>query len=226
MLDFLKDNWGNLGLIIVGTFALVIYILQEHKKRIEAASLIVTQIDEIQDAIREMSTFIIDMSINETAFYEMLPIIDENYWNKYRHYFIRKIDANSYSSINNLFRYATEIQEQQILLKNLQKDYFFKTQNSMIQLETQSIANILFFSTNNAIVNENQFVIINNDNIYNKHEITKEYIKNFINRNAITYYIPEQIRISLQKVLNKCALLQVTGCSGYNKLRKISKKSF
>lgn len=226
MLDFFKDNWGNLGLIIVGTFALVIYILQERKKRIEAASLIVTQIDEIQESIREMSTFIIDKKLNETAFYEMLPIISENYWNKYRHYFIRMIDTNSYSNIDNLFKYATAIQEQQTLLKNLQKDYFFKTQKAIIQLETQSIANSLFFPINNAIVNENQFVIINNDNIYYKHGITKEYIINFINRNAITYYIPEQIRISLQKVLSKCALLQVTGCSGYNKLRKISKKSF
>ncbi|MDE6003790.1 MAG: hypothetical protein K2G88_00180, partial [Oscillospiraceae bacterium] len=100
MLDFFKDNWGNLGLIIVGTFALVIYILQERKKRIEAASLIVTQIDEIQESIREMSTFIINQKLDDTAFYEMLPIINENYWDKYRHYFIRKIDTNSYSIID------------------------------------------------------------------------------------------------------------------------------
>lgn len=226
MLDFFKDNWGNLGLIIVGAFALVIYILQERKKRIEAASLIVTQIDEIQESIREMSTFIIDTTLNETAFYEMLPIISENYWDKYRHYFIRKIDANSYSNIDNLFKYAIAIQEQQTLLKNLQKNYFFATQNVIIQLETQSISNSLFPFVNNAIVNENQFAIIKRDNMYNNHEIIKKDIENFINRNAITNYTPKQICISLTKILKACSLLEVTGCSGYNKLRKISRKSF
>ena len=46
MLEFIKDNWANILLIIVGSFALATYILQERKKKIDAASLIVLQIDE------------------------------------------------------------------------------------------------------------------------------------------------------------------------------------
>lgn len=34
MLEFIKDNWANILLIIVGSFALATYILQERKKKI------------------------------------------------------------------------------------------------------------------------------------------------------------------------------------------------
>ena len=53
MLEFIKDNWANILLIIVGSFALATYILQERKKKIDAASLIVLQIDEFQERLRE-----------------------------------------------------------------------------------------------------------------------------------------------------------------------------
>ena len=34
MLEFIKENWANILLIIVGSFALATYILQERKKRL------------------------------------------------------------------------------------------------------------------------------------------------------------------------------------------------
>lgn len=45
---FFVKNLVNLGLVIVGSFAMIVYKLQERKKRIEAASLIVLQIDECE----------------------------------------------------------------------------------------------------------------------------------------------------------------------------------
>ena len=41
MVKFISENWANILLIIVGSFALATYILQERKKKIDAASLIV-----------------------------------------------------------------------------------------------------------------------------------------------------------------------------------------
>lgn len=75
MVKFISENWANILLIIVGSFALATYILQERKKKIDAASLIVLQIDEFQERLREISTFIVDGQLNETAFYESLPLI-------------------------------------------------------------------------------------------------------------------------------------------------------
>lgn len=122
MLEFIKDNWANILLIIVGSFALATYILQERKKKIDAASLIVLQIDEFQERLREISTFIVDGQLNETAFYESLPLMDTDYWNKYKHYFVRKMDATSYTALNQLYEYVSEIQEQQTLMKQINKD--------------------------------------------------------------------------------------------------------
>lgn len=76
MVKFISENWANILLIIVGSFALATYILQERKKKIDAASLIVLQIDEFQERLREISTFIVDGQLNETAFYESLPLMD------------------------------------------------------------------------------------------------------------------------------------------------------
>lgn len=127
MLEFIKDNWANILLIIVGSFALATYILQERKKKIDAASLIVLQIDEFQERLREISTFIVDGQLNETAFYESLPLMDTDYWNKYKHYFVRKMDATSYTALNQLYEYVSEIQEQQMLMKAFQKNSFVDT---------------------------------------------------------------------------------------------------
>ncbi|MCH5193046.1 MAG: hypothetical protein J1F11_03725 [Oscillospiraceae bacterium] len=234
MLNFIANNWVNLLLILVGTFALVTYILQERKKRIEAASLIITQIDEIQDSIREMSTFIVNGILNETAFYEMLPIMDENYWNKYRHYFIKQIDSKSYDSINNLYKYATALQEQQTLLKNLQKNFFFVMQNTITNIEGNLIISGLNNQGKNNNVNNNFAIMIpnhydltiNSNIFWNNYNKDKDTLKSIINQKALTSYIPLQITISLQKIIQECSLLEIIGCNGYNKLKKISEKKF
>lgn len=54
------QEWADLFLIGVGALALVVYWLQERRKKIDAASLIVLQIDEIQERLREISTFIVE----------------------------------------------------------------------------------------------------------------------------------------------------------------------
>ena len=58
MLKLLKDfwfaNWVNVLLIIVGGSAIVLYVVQERRRKTEAASLLVLQIDELLDRIREI----------------------------------------------------------------------------------------------------------------------------------------------------------------------------
>ena len=60
MLELLKDfwftNWVNVLLIMVGGSAIVLYVVQERRRKTEAASLLVLQIDELLDRIREVST--------------------------------------------------------------------------------------------------------------------------------------------------------------------------
>ncbi|GFI43251.1 hypothetical protein IMSAGC018_00919 [Lachnospiraceae bacterium] len=58
MMNFIAQNWVNMLLVIVGTFAFITYILQERKKKIDAASLIIIQIDEVQERLREIAGYI------------------------------------------------------------------------------------------------------------------------------------------------------------------------
>lgn len=51
--DLWINHWQDLGLIGVGLSAVIIYTLQERSKRIDAASLIVLQIDSLQNRLRE-----------------------------------------------------------------------------------------------------------------------------------------------------------------------------
>lgn len=211
-MEFLLNNWSNILLIIVGASALFTYILQEHKKKIDAASLIVLQIDELQERLREISTYIVDGKLNDTAFYESLPLMEDNYWNKYKHYFVRAIDHVSYSSLNQLFNYASEIQEQQLLVKSLQKNSFFVIQAVYTNIET------------NIIMEEvNHYETPLSANTWQQ---KKAVLNEMMRQDILTKYFPIQLRISLEKVLNECALLEIKGTDGYRILKKMSNKKW
>ncbi len=259
MLQFIKDfwfeNWANILLIVVGTFAFVTYWLQDRRKKIDAASLLIIQIDELIDRIREISTYISNGQLNEVAFYESLPLIEENYWNKYKHFFVRDMDSTSYSSLNQLYNYASEIQEQQQLMKELQKNGFYQTQVVYTNLESQMLLNCLGAASNNStshsvvtaisnIVadnvtdsdkeNLNQWIqkIMNQSSpidmnaFWGMYRQQQSYLIDILNRNALTKHIPDQIRISLEKAIKETSMLGIVGSEGYQVLKKISKKKF
>lgn len=127
IIDFISKNWlgiSNFLIIIVGLSAVWIYKAQEKSKIQDAASLIVLQIDELQIRMQEIQSYITEQGLNFSAFYESLLLIDTNYWSKYKHLFVRKMGNKSYNNLNKFYQYILCIQEQQDLLRNLQKNYF------------------------------------------------------------------------------------------------------
>lgn len=251
----MADNWVNILLVLVGTSALVIYKLQERRKKIDAASLIILQIDEMQERLREISTYIVDEQLNATAFYESLPLMEENYWGKYKHYFVRSMDATSYASLNQLYNYVSGIQEQQLLMKNLQKNSFILTQTLLMNMEAQLIGvglgnsygsvspariastmenmippNVTEEDRNNLQMIVKQIIEHNpnfDDNqFWNMYRQQDERLKGIINNGALSPYIPVQIKISLDKILREYSMLEITGTDGYQLLKKMSKKKF
>ena len=91
--EFIMENWIDILLVIVGASAFFIYWAQERRKVSEAASLIVMQIEDLQKRIRETSSYISEGALNDTAFYESQILFKTDYWNQYKHYFIRKLDS-------------------------------------------------------------------------------------------------------------------------------------
>lgn len=222
--DLLKNNWQSLGLIAVGSLAFIVYILQGEAKKIEAASLIILQIEDLQDRLREISTYIVDRKLDFVAFYEALPLMKEDYWNKYKHYFVRKMSARDFSNINKLYDYVSIIQEQQELLQNLQKNDFFVRQNLVMNSEMQVITATL----QNKIASPD---LMNVDEQVLKQVIPScmQYrgnLEKVINSSPFTTYVPEQIAQSLQKILREYSMLSVTGTEGYKMLEKQAKRRF
>lgn len=208
--DFLCENWVDLSLIAVGLSAFIVYVLQERKKVSEAASLIVMQVEDLQKRISEIGSYIVNGELNATAFYESQPLFKTDYWDKYKHYFVRKMDAYSFNLFEEFYNCASEILEQQQLMKNLQKNSFFTTQQALTQIESSCIMK--------AMQEASDF-----NNILVSYNAEKSKIRAIINQNALTPYTPTQIRITLESALKKVGFISIIGCEGYKKLKKRAK---
>lgn len=136
-------NWEKFLPAVVGLVAIFLYILQEYRKKKDADALIVLQISELKNRITEFQPYIYDSGINDKNFYESLPFIKTNYWENYKHLFVNEIDVNSYNSIEKFYKYVEIIQEQQDLVKNLLKDYFFHKQKIINDARMKFIENTL-----------------------------------------------------------------------------------
>lgn len=252
LLDFLKSNWVNLGLILVGLSAVWIYKMQEKGKLRDAACMIVLQINELQKRVQEIQSYITNQGLNLTAFYESLPLIDVNYWNNYKHLFVRKIDNKSYDSINKFYQYVTSMQEQQELLRNLQRNYFYVKQNAICNVEISFIIETLkevdcssvssnqlqsFFQEVSTASAEKQSEILtnlvkqveqNNPDIdmgrfWSIYQSKRKRFISITNGDSLTPYTPEQISSTLQSLLKQYVLLEIAGIEGYRTLCKIAK---
>lgn len=255
IIEFISKNWlgiSNFLIIIVGLSAVWIYKAQEKSKLQDAASLIVLQIDELQLRMQEIQSYITEQGLNFSAFYESLPLIDTNYWNKYKHLFVRKIDSKSYNNFNKFYQYILCIQEQQELLRNLQKNYFFVKQNAISNTEFMYIYETLREVEQSIITPEQLQTFISsipkddnsetiqqtisnlliqlqqkNPNIdmerfWTVYQNKRQLFLNITNGNSLTAYTPMQISTTIQAVLNQYHLLEIAGIEGYKKLRKIA----
>lgn len=249
-MEFLQNNWLDIAMIAVGSLALVVYVLQVRSRKTEAALLIIQQLNEIQNDVASMSACVVDHKLNEGAFYEMLPLIGENYWSKYKHLFIRNMDAQSISLFDKLYKYVGVLQEQYNLIHNLQRNFFFVNQQVIANLEGNFITTGITTMDQSSMLireltekmeqtdnDENKNLILklakqimtNNPNMdlsmfWNYYNANRQKLIGIINQNALTEYIPVQIRISIENAISQYALLNITGCEGYKRLLKISKR--
>lgn len=248
-MEFLQRNWVDIAMIIVGSLALVVYILQVRSRKTEAALLIIQQFSEIQNGVISMSSCIVDHKLNEGAFYEMLPLIGENYWSKYKHLFVRDMDAQSISLFDKHYKYVGVLQEQYNLIHNLQRNFFFVNQQIIANLEGNFISvgipkmdqsSVLMREIATKLETENnqdkdlllkliEQIMTNNPNMdleafWDYYNANRSKLISIINQNALTEYIPAQIRISIENAISQYALLNISGCEGYKKLLKISQR--
>lgn len=235
-------------LVFVGLAALAVYRLQKCDKRREAASLVVIQINSLQDSVREIARYTANNQLDNVAFYEALPILNENYWDKYKHLFVRKMDSASFKRINQFYEAVAALSNQQQYIKEMQQNSFRITQRSLATLETQFIAKCIeasckdlndksaksfidqfcsqipdevkaFFENYTFSAGEKGF---DHDLFWKLYRFYQQSILQVINGSAITLYMPLQNQLSISKILDQCLSLEIVGTAGYKMLQKIS----
>lgn len=249
------NNFWDICLAIVGTSAIFTYFMAERCKQRNAAILITQQVDELQNRLRDMSTYIEDQQLKETAFYESLPLMEINYWEKYKHYFVHDMDIASYNNLNRLYEYVAEIQERQLLIKEFQKRQLQLIQKVIIYTEgwfilsdflnvfkgisTQDILSVIKHmmpvnaSEKDRETLQNLFEATARKNpnyeekqFWDAYNQQRIWLESVINQQAFSSYIPMQMRSSLTKILKQYSMLEVTGTDGYQKLKRIARRKF
>lgn len=229
-----------------------LYILQEYRKKKDAAALIVLQISELKNRITEFQTYIYDSGINDKNFYESLPCIKINYWENYKHLFVNEIDVNSYNSIEKFYKYVEIIQEQQDLVKNLLKDYFVHKQKIINDVRMKFIEDTLKEVDSTTISPEQYDELMQQIPVPSESEQAKqtfssilrqwqqqnpdfdmqrfwkiyasknEKLINVINQNTLAIYIPLQVVDTLKIILKQYSSLEIVAQEGYKELSNLA----
>lgn len=222
---YFPENWFNL-LLVIGSFtAFYVYFRQKYDVKKSAAILIVLQIDESRKRMEEMLSLLTNQNLNSVAIYETLPIIDTNYWERNKHLFVEDIKHNSIETLDKFYKYVVLIQEQQLLIKQQQKQHLLQTQTSLgkgeYQLLIETFGQVTGSTINSYFSNELPKF---DENLFWKIYATKQpLLKNIINNNCFTEYISKQTGSTASTIFKSYSLLEVTGCQGYRKLCEIAK---
>lgn len=245
-------NWEKFLPAVVGLVAIFLYILQEYRKKKDAAALIVLQISELKNRIMEFQPYIYDSWISDKNFYESLPFIKINYWENYKHLFVNEIDVNSYNSIEKFYKYVEIIQEQQDLVKNLLKDYFLHKQKIINDARMKFIEDTLKEVDSTAISPDQYDELMQQIPVPSESEQAKqtfssilrqwqqqnpnidmqrfwkiyasknERLINVINQNTLAIYIPLQVVETLKIILKQYSSLEIVAQEGYKELSNLA----
>lgn len=236
---------------LAGYTALVTYMMQIWKENKNAAILVVTQIDDLKNKITDIVEIINNNKLDAVSIYETLDILEENQWNKYKHLFVGKIDLNSIRIIDNFYSGVSLIREQLVFSKKLQQQSFFNNQQLLGQdnnmyliqaIDNQYSMNLVNIKDalkkvpeeNEEIKTIKEALIIIIENIFppnadktqfmNAYMYKKNELKEtFSKQGGFISYLPEQIRVTIDKELSKLSHVEIIGCSGYKKLKKIAR---
>ena len=103
---FFRD-WADVFLIFAGLSAMIVYICQKRDKKRSAATLILGQIDSIEEKIGILKN---DRQLDNVMVYRSKTIISENTWEKYKHLFVKELSQSEHRMIQNFFDTAEQLE--------------------------------------------------------------------------------------------------------------------
>ena len=113
MLAFLKENWLNLALVLVGASAFMIYVLQKQNEKRAAATKVLLQIDKIEAAVIKLKS---NYQITNIAVYKIPVILEYNSWLECGYQFYRSMGRDDINIIDNFFACAAELEKSRLAI--------------------------------------------------------------------------------------------------------------
>lgn len=130
MESFLNSNFfQSLILIITVCFTIWEYFRREKNKVSNAVTILMLQIKDIERNVEYIpAEGLLNGLIQEVPMHYSAIIFEENQWEKYSHLIVGKVSQSTFSRIDNFFKVAYNIREQQIFIKQkIQQSIDFKT---------------------------------------------------------------------------------------------------
>lgn len=120
MTDFLNSNFlQTLILCITVVVTLGIYFANRKQNIKTARNILSLQIKDIEANIEFLiAEGVINGILQEKPLHYSTIIYENNYWVKYNHLIAGKVDSLTYEAIDNFYKIASKIKEQQLLIKN------------------------------------------------------------------------------------------------------------
>lgn len=237
-----------------GFCAIAIYLAQKHDSRANAAIMVTQQIDLINQETINIRSKINDSSPSFTYLYELPPLMQVNYWEKYKHLFIKYLSSKQLAEIDSFYRNASVIVEQQAFVKEITHNYYEEVQRNTLDfnkeqakieyskameshpadtfiekmLELQLIDNEHSSTAKQAIRN----LFPNNiDNVANimtaSHQLVLQTIDRTLYKQVSLFYeqyMPMQVNNLVVKALDTISHLSITNSKGYDVLNSIGRR--
>lgn len=115
LISWIWENILDIALVLVGAAAFFTYIWENHRKMKTAATMVLAQIDEIEEAVKLLKT---SKELNDIVVYKSKQIISENYWHKYKHLLLRKLKPTQINKIDMLYSQAEDIEKSRLFICN------------------------------------------------------------------------------------------------------------
>jgi hypothetical protein len=102
----------TITIFVAGISVFIIYIIRVRDERSRAATILIMEIREIEEALKKL----LEIISSKGNFYYSTPIIKENSWGKYKFLFIKRLDQDEYNLISEFYSTARRIEEERLIL--------------------------------------------------------------------------------------------------------------
>ena len=143
IITFLKENWLNLALVVVGASAIIVYLLQKRSEERAAATKVILQIDQIEKNIAVLKA---KRLLDNISVYKTPAILEHNSWEECGYQFYKSMGRDDIRLIDDFFACATELEKSRFAICN-SLEIAWKHKDAELQAR---IAEILLRKENNS----------------------------------------------------------------------------